>query len=288
MEDRQHASPVDIAEEQYSGPSAVIVALGRGAIQHLKWAGYGLGAGFLIGGVFSKPTTEFIESIRDISARNLTTEKGILKALRNETAEIGLKIFGEGKHIKLEEFRTLNDRHQDWLNELTISKQNGFGHWLLAHTVGIIPFVEKPVHYLLEWSNRHERARNALTLGGILGSAGYVSGWVEAIFTGKKYGNSARDQLQRAQDALKKEYTTSDALAAQNTRLAEENAVLRTQLAQASAGMAAANDNPAQAPEPHAAGQAAAREPIKTPEQDWVSEIAAKNEAAAQQEAARG
>jgi hypothetical protein len=285
MVDHSDIPDIDPSQEEYSGPSAAIIALGRGVVQHLVWAFYGLMGGALIGAIAKTHSSRFIEAARDLSVHNLTEEKGFWNVVKNETASFGLKVFGEGKHITPSQLSAVEPRHKEWIHDLAVSKQNGFGHWLLAHTFGIIPFLERPTGRFLEWSNSNERLRNALTLGGFFGAGGYLAGWAEAFVHGARHGNDSREKYTQLQQMVRDSRSEIETLRRENTRLKTQQP-----MTQQRDDLHVANDKPTIATDDHGTAQhhPEKREPIKTPEQDWASDIAAQKEAAAQQEAVLG
>ena len=46
------------------------------------------------------------------------------------------------------------------------------------------------------------RTNSAIAVGGIAGAAGYVGGWLKAVFLGAKHGNTGKRQFEQAQHEI--------------------------------------------------------------------------------------
>ncbi|OYW14402.1 MAG: hypothetical protein B7X02_00105 [Rhodospirillales bacterium 12-54-5] len=211
MEDSsQKASPIDIVDEAYRGPPPSVVVLGTGAIKHLKWALIGLLGGFAGAFVFHDFSARTIHTFRE-RAEILSERANSGKFFHDLGARLQrgvgatlFALFGEGKHIESIQVVPQNPRHIDWVNTTLTNKQHGFGYWFPSHTLGLLPLIGKPVkNFLVKMGNgQHERVSDAITLGGITGALGYVSGWAMALFKGVHEGNAYKDQYDRFRAAL--------------------------------------------------------------------------------------
>jgi len=199
-------APVDIAEQNYQGPSAVVVSFGRGAIDHLKWAFIGIGAFALAAGLFPKHAKSLIKHMRENAEKlkhgTVDAEAGFVRTAINGFNQ-GLCAFlhfvvGEGpKKIKVS---SADPQHKEWLKHAVANKEHGFGRLFTSHILGNIPFLGGRIKTWLTTLKPDQSA--ILTFGGIGGLIGYIGGWVNALFTGHKHANRAKEQFHEAKQEV--------------------------------------------------------------------------------------
>ena len=201
--DKSLQSNTDIADEQYKGPSAAITTLGKGAIEHLKWAAIGIvafGAAALIRPSFA---SSIITGGREWATRlkvPVASDAGIIS---KGTSGIK-KAIGSTVHFALGEGKgamgniTVDARHQQWLERAIADKEGGFGHLFTSHTIGNLPFIGKSVKSAMAKGP----LPSALTFGGLGGILGYAGGWIVAVLGGHQQANQAKDQFHKAKEEI--------------------------------------------------------------------------------------
>ncbi len=194
----------DITQEPYKGPSAVVSAIGNGFFKHLLWAGIGLAAGAGAAAFFPKQVASILKEWRaGAAAAKLETAEGFWPNVKKELAKFAHAALGEGKGAV--SITTTDAAHKDWVDVEIMNKEHGIGHWLVTHLfLGLIPVVGKMGKKgLVEAAKTAEEAAggrftNMLTIGGILGAAGYAAGTAAGMLEGAKHGHEGKRQHERA------------------------------------------------------------------------------------------
>jgi hypothetical protein len=236
----------DIADESYQGPSRAVAAAGEGVIAH-----YGVAFAMLIAGaastfIFHKPAEKMVTSIRGWSHRAGSLPKeGILDTAKHYTGRFAGAVFGHGSESTLqarEAIKTIADteKRELMLDHLTTHEQ-GFGHWFLMHTAGLIPPARRSLRTLTD------RQTTAFTVGGIAGFAGFMLSPIYYGFSGVRHANAGREQFQRAKDEVLATREEREALRSELVSARLELNELKTREATASA-VRVANDNPPELP----------------------------------------
>ena len=151
---------------------------------------------------------------------------GIVSSAKRGLGSFIQLLIGEGQgtvHIS-----TTCARHSEWVQNAVMNKERGFGHFLVSHTLGVMPGMGAKIKSSLRIASnigegtKGERRTNVLTIGGALGAVGYMGGWVMGIINGAKHGNAGKRQFEQAQTEIKHLHESNDDLEKINDRLHAE------------------------------------------------------------------
>lgn len=220
----------DIATEKYQGPSAAVAAVGKGAIDHWKYAIIGLAGGTLAGAIFHKPAASLVEKCRRWGYQLKAYDSkgaGLVNASKDTLSDWAggflHVIFGDAKAAEsLDRLAaSAEPQHQEWLKSVAHNRQQGAGSYLISHTFGALPLVGKGVRTWLR-EGVSPRLATAIAFAGPAGAAGFLGGWVRALFHGAAHGNPGKHQFERAQREIKHLREVNEDLEKINDRLHEE------------------------------------------------------------------
>ncbi len=217
MKNPEHTSDPDILQEEYHGTGRTVSALGLGALETKLYALAGVAGGAAVGLAAPETVNGWTQKVKDFSRnvldRNHDTP-GIIAACKRGSAHFVGWVFRAADAVAISTLGgAINDKS-------AITK-------LDAHHVAYVTMKKEAI--IQRFSSFGNKALAMVTLGGVLGLAGFVAGMFTGAFRGVGNASHGKDQFDRAKKEIKNLRGDKEALTAQLEGTAKELAGLKAE-----------------------------------------------------------
>lgn len=203
MAKRYHNEKDDITDEPYKGPSVAAAAAGEGFVAHWVLAGIGLITGVALTFIFRDTAKRSVSKMQETASKWINDASGVktfMAQVKKSSGNFIHALFGKGEgqlnNLRESLANCIDPKEAAKLERHFVYQEHGFGHWLLDHTIGLIPGVRGL------FRNISSETSTAITIGGLLGALGFFGA---PILWGKHGADKATDgkrQFERAKEEI--------------------------------------------------------------------------------------